>query len=81
MEGIGESPSGEMLFELMQPWIDFSDTKMNDDEIAEWLEKRGRGWDVGDAFFHNYVSTAVSFLLILPTIGSGSQSNDLKQAE
>lgn len=56
VEGIGESPSGEMLFELMQPWIDFSDTKMNDDEIAEWLEKRGRGWDVGDAFFHNYVS-------------------------
>ena len=56
VEGLGEAPNGELLFELTQPWIDFSDEKMSDNEIEQWLEKRGRGWKMADSFFHNYVS-------------------------
>lgn len=56
VDGLGTQKTGELVFGLHQPFIDFDDTEMEEDEVQKWVENRGRGWKVGDSWTWSYVS-------------------------
>lgn len=56
VDKLGQIPNGEVLFMLEQPWIDFADEKLSDEEIGEWLKNNGRGWHLADSFVFAYAS-------------------------